>query len=98
MALSSRALAFTFTIIDIPGATRTAAVGINAAGQIAGSYNDSSVNQHGFLLDEGTFTTIDVPGATHTAVVGISAAGRIVGNYMDSSGTIHGFAAIPAWL
>jgi len=52
-----------FTIIDVAGATGTAAEGINPQGDIAGFYNDSSGNSHGFLLSNGSFITIDAPGA-----------------------------------
>jgi probable HAF family extracellular repeat protein len=38
------------TILNFPGAVRTAAFGINAAGTIVvGEYTDSSNTQHGFV-------------------------------------------------
>jgi uncharacterized membrane protein len=40
----------TFTAIDVPGATRTSALGINARGQIVGFY-DVSGTEHGFLAE-----------------------------------------------
>jgi len=51
----------TYTQIDVPGATTTVIQGINAAGDVVGSYNDSN-GSHGFLLSSGVFTTIDYPG------------------------------------
>ena len=39
-----------FTTIDVPGATSTAAFGINGRGDIAGVYRDTNGKQHGFLL------------------------------------------------
>ena len=42
------AASFTFTPIDVPGASDTRAVGINPSGQIVGFY-DGSTGQHGFL-------------------------------------------------
>jgi len=39
-----------FTTIDVPGATWTAAFGINGCGDIAGTYIDTNGKQHGFLL------------------------------------------------
>jgi uncharacterized membrane protein len=71
-----------FTTIDVPftGATFAGSVNgiqvgglnaINASGQIAGTYFDSSGVAHGFLDDDGVFSTIDVPlspyywGTTH---------------------------------
>jgi uncharacterized membrane protein len=89
--IPSLAFAVTFTAIDVPGATATAAVGINDGGQIVGAFGDAGV-QHGFLLDKGTFTTIDVPGATLTNARGINAGGQIVGTFFDAGGQ-HGFLA-----
>jgi uncharacterized membrane protein len=90
-AIPSGASAFTFTTIDVPGATLTNAIGINAHGQIVGGFADAGGAFHGFLLDGGTFTTIDVPGATFTAAFGINNRGQISGFYVDVSGTEHGF-------
>ena len=70
----------TFTFIDVPGATFTAAFGINDAGQIVG-YDATGAEIHGFLYSGGSFTPIDVPGATVTAAYGINASGQIVGDY-----------------
>jgi uncharacterized membrane protein len=80
-----------FTTIDVPGAGSTNAYGINATGQIVGSYLDAA-GSHGFLLAGGTFTAIDVPGATagSTNAYGINATGQIVGSYLDATGS-HGF-------
>ena len=79
-----------FTTLDVPGATATAAFGINAAGQIVGQYADAGGRFHGFLLSGGSFTTLDAPGATLTLALGINDAGQIVGEY-EASGRIHGF-------
>jgi uncharacterized membrane protein len=89
MVPSSGALGFTFTTIDVPGAPFTDALGINARGQIVGSYADVSFTGHGYLLDKGTFTTIDVPGTQFTRALGINARGQIVGEYQDV--TVHGY-------
>ena len=88
VAIPSGASAFTFTTIDVPGATFTGAGTINNRGQIVGTYFSGP---HGFLLDKGTFTTIDVPGATFTEAEGINNRGQIVGTYTDAGGTEHGF-------
>src|SRR5262249_216963 len=90
------------TTIDVPGANRTAALGINNTGQIVGYFGASGVNQlHGFVKTGSTFTTIDVPGAisteqvkASTSVGGINDAGVIVGTFTDAMGT-HGFVATP---
>lgn len=44
---------FQFITVDYPGATYTQAVGINASGQIVGSYRDAAGTQHAFLLIRG---------------------------------------------
>lgn len=104
LLLASRSVAqsFNFVSIDVPCsafpsgapcpangyAKRTALVGINPAGDIAGNYADGVGKQHGFLLSGGQFTTIDVPGSlvgtTGTLVTsarGIGPSGDIVGAF-----------------
>jgi len=70
----------------------TGASGINAAGQIVGSYMDAS-GFHAFLYSGGSYTTFDDPLATghHTEATGINDAGQIVGNYFTADGAAHGF-------
>src|ERR1700674_1929714 len=41
---------FDFTTIDVPGALSTSASGINARGDIVGSYMDGKHHSHGYLL------------------------------------------------
>jgi uncharacterized membrane protein len=83
----------TVTPIDVPGATSTLAVDINASGAIVGRY--FSVGQtHGFLRNpEGEFSTIDVPGAIFTVAGGINNRGDIVGWYSlpTAPAQRHGF-------
>jgi uncharacterized membrane protein len=79
------------TQIDVPGASFTVALAINARDDILGVYGDSSGNFHGFLLSKGNFTTIVVPGAVQTEANGINPRGHIVGDYTDSNGDTHGF-------
>jgi YVTN family beta-propeller protein len=81
-----------FKNIDVPGATETAAWGINDAGDVVGRYFDPAANRdHGFLLHNGTYTTIDPPGTTETFALGINNLEQIVGYYHDSIGHQHGF-------
>jgi uncharacterized membrane protein len=42
-----------FTTIDVPGATATAAFGINASGNIVGTFLDAQGAAHGFLITRG---------------------------------------------
>ena len=81
----------TFTPIEVPGATFTTAIGINARGQIVGSFTDARGVRRGFLLDRGMFTPIDVPGAAATTAFGITEQGQIVGFFIDTEGVTHGF-------
>jgi probable HAF family extracellular repeat protein len=85
--------AWTFTPIEVPGATFTTAIGINARGQIVGGFRDAGGVIHGFLLHKGVFTQIDVdvPGATRTEATGINTRGQIVGNFTAASGARRGF-------
>ena len=84
-----------FATIDVSGATFTATVGINAAGQIVGTYTDAAGIFHGFLDSGGVFTTIDDanagPGSLGSQARGINASGQIVGFSQDAAGTDHGF-------
>jgi uncharacterized membrane protein len=86
-----------FSSIDFPGATLTNAQGINAGGEIVGSYNDAGTpsRTHGFLLSGGHYQSIDFPGARATAARGIGPGGDIVGTYQkqNESGGVpaHGF-------
>jgi probable HAF family extracellular repeat protein len=68
----------------------TTANGINASGQIVGSYLQNG--SHGFLLSGGTSTTLDVPGSIFTVANGINTSGQIVGAYQEGpNGRMYGF-------
>jgi len=86
---------FTFTIIDVPGATLTNGQGVNHQGDVVGTFIDASGHQHGFLRSGGQYRTIDFPGAQLTFARGINDAGDIVGTYQrpgESGGVpAHGF-------
>jgi probable HAF family extracellular repeat protein len=52
---------YTYTTLDGPSAiNNTQALGINASGQIVGSYSNAS-GIHGFLYSNGTYTALDDP-------------------------------------
>jgi probable HAF family extracellular repeat protein len=83
---------YRFAKIDVPNSISTEARGINARGDIVGSYTDANDVTHGFLLRNGVFSTIDVPGATGTlGARGINARGDIVGNFRDGASVQHGY-------
>jgi len=71
----------TYTQIDYPGATETYGNGIDAAGDVVGSYRTGATGTslHGFLLSAGAYTSIDYAGAAQTVLTGINDAGQIVG-------------------
>ena len=96
---SSTAAAPTLTLNDPSGTGSAPPHGINNAGQIVGTYTDSS-GRHGFLYSGGTSAT---PRSTirwphlGTKRHGINNAGQVVGYYFDSSGadTASSIAAAP---
>jgi uncharacterized membrane protein len=76
---------YVFVQIDVPNSVFTDARGINAGGDVVGSYTDADDVSHGFLLRKGVFTTIDVPDATVTfGARAINARGDVVGTFLDA--------------
>ena len=82
---------YQYTKIDFPNATKTVVSGVNARGDLVGSYVDSKGATHGFFWRKGKFTSIDVPEASLTEARGINARGDITGRILDSAGHEHGF-------
>jgi uncharacterized membrane protein len=83
---------YRFAKINVPHSLLTDARGINARGDIAGSYIDANDILHGFLLRKGVLTSIDVPNAAVTfGTKGINARGDIVGNFLGADSVGHGF-------
>ncbi len=98
--------------IDVPGAgtsggtehylafTGTIPISINANGDIAGVYTDTSGLRHGFVRAAGgtMIDPIDAPGIgtapnplQGTFPLNINTVGDITGFYSDASGVLHGF-------
>ena len=68
---------YKYTNIAVPGAVYgTYPAAINAAGQIAGTYDN-----YAFVYSAGVYTTIDVPGASYTQPQAISDSGLVFGYY-----------------
>ena len=90
----SRADPYTFTAVDVPGATVTVVNGLNDRGDVVGWYRTGISGEpnsvdHGFLLRYGKFTTIDVPGSQGVTVArGINNRGDIVGYYLTDNPTV----------
>jgi hypothetical protein len=80
-----------FTTIDVPGAALSSVNGINAIGQLEGTYQDT-VRFHGFFSGNGSsFTTLDPPGSIRSQGGFINAQGQAVGTYRSSDNKRHGF-------
>src|SRR5436190_4126075 len=83
----------TYTTLDDPLATNgTFAWGINASGQIVGSYGDASIFYHGFLYSGGSYTTLDGPLSSGAVAYGINDIGQVVGAY-DRHGFLYSGAS-----
>ena len=101
-----------YTSFDVPGAATNTAKGgglsgtvpmsIDTAGDVAGTYTDSSFVRHGFIRSAGgKITTFNAPGANTTSQSGMlggtfpthidPTGSYITGIYTDSSGLGHGF-------
>jgi uncharacterized membrane protein len=65
--------------------------GINAAGQLAGTYTGSS-RLHAFFWSQGVLTTLDPPGSTRSLGGFLNAQGQVVGTYRNPpNDKRHGF-------
>jgi uncharacterized protein (TIGR03437 family) len=73
-----------YTVINVPGASQTIALGINNLGQVVGEYAEGSVT-HGFLRSaDGSFTTVDGTGAfASSGPTAINDQGEIVGGIFE---------------
>jgi probable HAF family extracellular repeat protein len=85
-----------FTEIDVPDAAGVTSVnGINAKGELAGTYVDAVGTTHGYFRSKkGVVTTLTPPGATRTQAGFLNARGEVVGTYRDANPlpqTRHGF-------
>lgn len=66
----------------IPGQNSTVARAINDAGEIVGTFEDSTGTNHGFVYSGGAFSGLDFPGGD-TTLSGINNAGQIVGDSLS---------------
>lgn len=92
------AQSYLFSPLDYPGSGFTAAIAINASGDIVGVYGNPPgppYVEHGFLFTKGRFSPIDFPESLLTRPYGINAGGEIVGVYADAQGNAHGFRFLP---
>lgn len=82
---------FTLTAETVAGSTEGIYYGINNAGDVAGSYTDTSGNKHGMMTINGLVFNVDDPSGVSTVCRGINSSTAVVGDYYDSSGLPHGF-------
>jgi len=87
-----------YVSFDVPGASGgTFPQTINDAGDVAGIWDDSLENSHGFIRTfNGGITAFDVPGASQTDTTAINSADAAAGYYVDASGNEHSFIFFPA--
>jgi probable HAF family extracellular repeat protein len=83
-----------FTTIDVPnalepGVSATEVDGINAPGQLVGTYFVGSTN-HAFFENNGNFIKLD-PANVKSQGGGINAKGQVSGTYRDNTQYRHGF-------
>jgi probable HAF family extracellular repeat protein len=72
---------YTFTRLDVTGATQTLPSGINADGRVVGWYVQGGVTR-GFIYQDGVYTpNIVYPGASVTQLRGVAPNGDAVGIY-----------------
>ena len=80
--------------VDLPGAFRPRAFGVNTRGDVVGWYGvmppEGGVVYKGFLWSDGEFHTIQYPGADHSPARGINERGDIVGSW-SGPGTPRGY-------
>jgi len=92
----------TFTQLDNPNGSNTAAFGLNNLGEVVGTYSDANDETQGFIYFIATksWQTISVPaasanaafGVTGTTINGINDVGTLVGFYSDGN-NVNGFYA-----
>ncbi len=92
--LADAAPLYAIQTIDVPGAVRTEARGVNNHGHVVGSYEAADGAVHGFLFDGAAYHTLSYPGAVQTDANGINDSGQIVGSYhvaVDGSNVARSF-------
>jgi len=81
-----------FTSLSFPGGSiMTQAVGINRAGIVVGTYQDSKAITHGFAYVNQKYTSITYPGARATFAGAINNKNVVAGGYTDTANVEHGF-------
>jgi hypothetical protein len=104
-AITRRALAFQFLVLswgslvhaqgaftlDVPGATFTRVIGLNAQGDVCGGTQVNGVRLAFVGPSHGNLSTFAYPVSVFTQCRGINAAGQLVGAYQSADNTFHAF-------
>jgi probable HAF family extracellular repeat protein len=86
VALVAQATNYTFTNIDVAGATETEVWDVNNHGQVAGASVGGDGVLHGFVYSNGSYTSITGPsGSLDSIAMSVSDTGTVVGSYSDAS-------------
>ena len=86
-----------YTTIDVPvpnaNPSYTTINGINASGQLSGTYMASTGLRAFFSPSQGVFTTLIPPGSEKTRSIAgfLNSQGQVVGTYRDAANKRHGF-------
>ena len=75
---------------DVPDSTTTIVLGLNNAGDFAGSATPTGGIQEAFLSIGGTITEFAVPNATATLAYQLNTTNQSCGYYVDAAGINHG--------
>jgi hypothetical protein len=74
----------------VPNSTTTIVLGVNNAGDFAGSVTPTGGIQKAFLSLNNAVGTFAVPGATATLAYQLNASNQSCGYYVDAAGVSHG--------
>lgn len=75
-----------YTILNVPGTSKTFAVDINNKGQVAGVFTDT-MGEHNFIYSDGTYTILpNLPGASDIFIKDINDNGQMAGTFKDATG------------
>ena len=80
-----------FREFDVPGALDTIPLGINNAGDFAGSVILSDLSQPAFLSLSENIIMFSVPDATATLAYSLNSSQQALGYYIDAAGATHGY-------
>jgi uncharacterized membrane protein len=90
-----------YTLLDVPGAAYTIAVGLNDSDEVVGLYwitvadcLSPNSSTYGFLYSQGAYTTLNLPGTTGYEAESINNAGQISAEYYEASGYLYSYILI----